>query len=97
MPGLMMPDGELLEREIDRSGTTGPSIVILYNCDCHAFDEVVLQIEKATGFGLEKAEAIALEAHLKGRAIAFSGESDECERVAAVLRAIKLQVETDRS
>jgi ATP-dependent Clp protease adaptor protein ClpS len=75
----------------------GPWIVILYNDDYHDFAEVILQLQKATGYSLEKAEAIAYEAHTTGRAIAFTGTYEECERVAGVLRQIRLQVETDRA
>ena len=75
----------------------GPWVVILYNDDYHGFDEVILQVQKATGCSLETAEAITYEAHLTGRAIAYTGTAEECERVAGVLRQIRLQVETDRA
>jgi len=72
-----------------------PWVVILYNDDWHGFDEVTLQIQKATGYDLERAERIMYEAHTAGRAIAYEGTNEDCERVAAVLRQIRLQVETD--
>lgn len=75
----------------------GPWVVILYNDDYHGFDEVILQLQKATGCSLEQAVAITAEAHNTGRAIAFTGTHEECERVAGVLRQIRLQVETDRA
>jgi ATP-dependent Clp protease adaptor protein ClpS len=76
---------------------SGPWVVILYNDDYHGFDEVILQLQKATGCSLEDAEAIAFEAHSTGRAVAYSGTQDECEQVAGILRQIRLQVETDRA
>ena len=76
---------------------SGPWIVILYNDDYHSFDEVILQLQKATGCSLETAEAIADAAHTTGRAIAYTGTLEECERVAGILRQIRLQVETDRA
>jgi ATP-dependent Clp protease adapter protein ClpS len=83
---------------VDRGEQTDhPFVVILYNCDCHTFDEVILQMQKATGCSVEKASQVAHEVHNSGRAIAFSGSLEKCEKVAAVLRQIKLQVETDRS
>ena len=85
-----------IERDNSRRSESGAWIVILYNCDCHTFDEVILQLQKSIGCDLEKAEALAVEAHISGRVIAFSGDFDECERVAASLRSIKLQVETDK-
>lgn len=69
--------------------------VILYNDEYHSVDEVVLQIQKATGCELHEAVEIMLEAHTKGRAVCFRGEREECQRVARVLREIKLQVEVD--
>lgn len=81
-----------LEEHVD-----SPWVVILYNDDWHPYDQVVFQVQKATGCSLEKAVWITQEAHTTGRAVAFSGSLEECERVAAVLRAIKLQVETDKA
>ena len=86
-------------RPRERSGPPveqgGPWIVILYNCDCHTFDEVIAQLQIATRCGQPTAEQIAEEAHHHGRAIAYTGEESECERVAGILRSIGLQVETD--
>lgn len=76
--------------------TDEPWIVILYNDDWHPFDQVVLQVQKATGCTLEKAVWITHEAHFTGRAVAYSGTLEECERVAGVLRAIRLEVQVDK-
>ncbi|HET6382334.1 MAG TPA: ATP-dependent Clp protease adaptor ClpS [Armatimonadota bacterium] len=75
----------------------GPWVVILYNDEYHGIDEVVLQVQKATGCSLEKAVLITFTAHTEGRAICYDGTETECERVAGVLRQIRLQVETDRA
>lgn len=74
-----------------------PWVVILYNCDCHSYEEVIFQVQRATGCSLEKAVWITHEAHVTGRAITYSGTLEECERVARVLRDIQLQVETDKA
>ena len=74
----------------------GPWVVILYNCDCHDFDEVIHQVQIATACGQARAEQIAEEAHQRGRAIALTGEQNDCERAAGILRSIGLQVETDK-
>lgn len=87
-----------IEREsqtIDERDTDPTHRVILYDDDWHGMDEVVLQIQKATGYDLERAMEIMLEAHAKGRAICFRGARDKCHRVAGVLRQIQLQVEVD--
>ena len=96
MHEILLPDSESIERTDDIARSGGPWVVILYNCDCHSFDEVILQLQKATGCSLEKAAEISLEAHTRGRAIALTGSSEDCERAAGVLRSIRLQVETDR-
>jgi ATP-dependent Clp protease adapter protein ClpS len=72
-----------------------PWKVILYNDDIHTFDEVILQLQKALKCSAQRAERIAFEAHTKGKAIAFSGEFDECFRVAGILREIQLIVEIE--
>ncbi|MCA1595346.1 MAG: ATP-dependent Clp protease adaptor ClpS [Chloroflexi bacterium] len=74
-----------------------PWVVILYNDNYHPIDEVVLQLQKATGCSLERAITVTLTAHTQGRAIAYEGSLDDCERVVVVLREIRLQVETDRA
>ncbi len=69
-----------------------PWNVILYNDDHHTINEVILQIQKATGASPQTAFEITMEAHTKGKAVCFSGVLDECERVATILREIKLTV-----
>lgn len=72
-----------------------PWKVVLYNDDIHTFDEVILQLQKAIGCSVQRAESIAFEAHTKGKAVAFSGEFNECFRVMGVLREIQLVVEIE--
>jgi ATP-dependent Clp protease adaptor protein ClpS len=82
----------------DQAGGSGsPYIVIVYNDDVHTFEQVEIQLQKATGCTKEKAEALAIEIDSKGRAVVFGGGADECERAANILRQIRLQVETDRT
>lgn len=83
------------DKEQQDDESAGGFRVILYNDEIHSVDEVVLQIQKATGCDLEKAIEIMLEAHTRGRAICFRGGREECHRVARVLREIRLQVEVD--
>nr|BCX00170.1 MAG: ATP-dependent Clp protease adaptor protein ClpS [Bacteroidota bacterium] len=70
-----------------------PWRVILYNDDIHTFDEVILQLQKATGCSLERAEQIAWTAHTQGKAVAYEGEFEDCLRVQGVLREIGLITE----
>ena len=72
-----------------------PGRVILYNDDWHSFDDVIDQLIKATGCDEATAEAHAWTVHTQGRAQVFEGARADCERVAGVLREIRLQVEVD--
>lgn len=91
----LLPDQEQEERLDDPYGEDGPWVVILYNDDWHPFDEVVAQVMKATGCSMARAYSVTVEAHVQGRAIALTASREECERAAAILRQIRLQVETD--
>lgn len=99
-PGPSSPKVQLLpaplqEDSLDFAGDSGPWVVILYNDDWHTIDQVALQVALATGYPMLRSLEITMEAHSRGRAIAYTGSREECERVAAVLRRIRLQVETD--
>jgi len=96
-PGVQTIDAPDEREQRTPPGSDGPFVVILYNCDCHTFDDVITQLVKATGCTEERAEAHAMEVHTKGRSIVYSGDDEECEKVAGILRQIKLQVETDKS
>jgi ATP-dependent Clp protease adaptor protein ClpS len=95
---LVLPEKPLVcprVEEEEEARLRRPWIVILYNDEWHPYDQVVFQVQKATGCSLEEAEWITWEAHTHGRAIAYTGAAEECERVANILREIRLQVETD--
>lgn len=66
--------------------------VILFNCDCHSFDEVERVLIKATRCSLAKARAISTEVHTKGSAIVYNGPRERCEAVAEVIGSIGLAV-----
>jgi ATP-dependent Clp protease adapter protein ClpS len=99
-PGMADPLLETRELprydEVEVTDDDGPFVVILYNDDYHAIDEVVSQIQRATGYAFERCVGIMFEAHTRGRSIAYTGTQEACERAAAILRQIRLQVETDR-
>lgn len=83
------------ERDSTGGSGTGDYRVILYNDEWHGQDEVILQLQKATGCDLHTAISIMLEAHTRGRARCYHGSRAECHRVARVLREIHLQCEVD--
>lgn len=75
--------------------TASPGRVILYNDDWHTFDDVARQLVKAIACTYEEGERHAFIVHTQGRSMVYTGARDECERVAGVLRQIRLQVEVD--
>ncbi len=77
----------------DKTKIDTPWKVLLFNDEEHSFDEVILQVQKATGCSLLKASKITLEAHQKGKAAVYSGKFAECLKVAGILREIQLVVE----
>lgn len=65
---------------------------VLFNCDCHSFEQVIRQLVKAINCGRQRAEVLAWEAHRSGSAVVYQGHRERCEAVAAVLEEIALQV-----
>jgi ATP-dependent Clp protease adaptor protein ClpS len=76
----------------DSHGTGGAWKVVLFNCDCHSFDEVERQLMKAIHCSLARARECSWEVHSRGSAVVCSGHRERCEAVAAVLEDIRLVV-----
>ena len=89
------PEVDVLVEEETHERFDAPWKVILYNDNIHSFDEVILQLVKATGCSLQRAENIAWKAHTEGKAVAFEGSFEECFRVQGVLREIQLVTEIE--
>jgi len=77
---------EVLTEELVHSGWS----VLLFNDEVHTFDEVIIQLIKATGCSRGQAEDMTWKVHLEGRARVFTGEFEECLRVEAILSMIGL-------
>lgn len=71
------------------------SRVILYNDELHTFDEVILQLMKATGCTMMEAEGFAFEVDSRGLARVYEGEMGNCLRVSSVLEEIALHTEIE--
>ena len=69
-----------------------PWVTILWNCECHTFEQVANQLIKAIGCSYDEGMAIAWRVHNDGKAVVRIGPRAECERVARILAAIGLQV-----
>jgi len=66
--------------------------VVLFNCDCHTFDEVERQLMKAVHCSLSVARKYSWEVHSKGSSVVYRGHLERCEAVADVLADIRLIV-----
>lgn len=70
-----------------------PWYVVLFNDEVHSFDDVIIQLIKATGCAENRAESLAWTVHSRGKARVFDGSFVECFRVLHVLREIALSTE----
>jgi ATP-dependent Clp protease adaptor protein ClpS len=88
----------LIEQEIE-SGIDveikEPAKVVLFNDEVHTFEEVIIQIIRATGCDLSKAESLTWEVHHTGKAIVFIGELLKCTQVSSVLEEIELMTQIE--
>ncbi|MBI4346935.1 MAG: ATP-dependent Clp protease adaptor ClpS [Elusimicrobia bacterium] len=92
--GAAAPIG--VEEEQDTSNADYAWKTVLFNCECHTFDEVERQLMKATHCSLGRARELAWEVHSKGLAIVYNGPRERCEAVAAILEDIGLIVKVSQ-
>ena len=69
-----------------------PWNVILINDEWHTFDEVIIQLMKATACTSDRAAEIAWEVHNTGQSICYTGPKERAELVASILEEIDLAV-----
>ena len=72
-----------------------PWRVVLYDDDVHTFDDVIVQVVKATGCTPERAARHAWTVHTEGKDCVYTGEFFECLRIQGVLREIELVTEIE--
>ena len=89
------PETEVLVSEEEEERIATPWRVILYNDEIHTFEEVIVQLVKATGCTEQQAEKWAWQVHTNGKACVFEGEFEECFRVQGVLKEIGLVTEVE--
>ncbi|MBI9071656.1 MAG: ATP-dependent Clp protease adaptor ClpS [Melioribacteraceae bacterium] len=88
-----LPKG-IFDPELEEQTTiTLPFRVVLFNDDWHSFDEVIVQLMKATMCTFEAARGYAFEVHVRGKAIVYSGDISKCLRVSSVLEEIALHTQ----
>lgn len=92
---LVRPLGEPEIIEEESTGADLPAKVILFNDDWHTFEEVIVQLMKATGCGRERAEALTWEVHTRGKAAVYEGTLTECLQVSSILEEIALHTQIE--
>jgi ATP-dependent Clp protease adaptor protein ClpS len=85
-----VPQGEV--EEVTASEVAPPWMTILHNCDCHTFEQVVRQLQKAIACTEQEGWKIAWQVHHSGKAVVKVGAEAECVRVGNILAAIGLVV-----
>lgn len=97
LPAPASAQGTLIKRE--PTGRSRPEFAwksILFNCDCHTFREVALQLVKAVGCSYEQGMQLANVVHYTGSATVYSGPKERCEAVVEVLESIGLIARVER-
>ncbi len=89
---------EVIDNQTDtETELDNPWQVVLFNDEVHSFDEVILQIQKATGYALERAVELTIRVHQKGKALVYMGSKEKCEKVSSVLQQIQLIVQIEKT
>lgn len=65
--------------------------VILWNCNCHTFEDVAKALVIAVRCSLEKGYNYAETINNSGKAIVYTGHKERCEAVAEVLKDARLR------
>ncbi len=94
-PAAPETDVAVAEDVADETRLGHPWRVILYDDDVHTFDDVIVQVMKATGCAEQQAARHAWTVHTEGKDCVYEGEFFECLRVQGVLREIQLVTEIE--
>ena len=78
--------------EVVAEAVAPPWMTVLHNCDCHTFEQVVRQLQKAIACSEAEGWELAWQVHNTGKAVVKVGPETECVRVGNVLAAIGLVV-----
>ncbi len=84
------PDSDI--EAIDQEAVAPPWMTILHNCECHTFEQVVKQLQKAIGCSEAKGWELAWQVHNTGKAVVKVGAEGECVRAGNILASIGLIV-----
>ena len=85
-----------VEETVDEA-VAPPWMTILHNCDCHTFEQVVRQLQKAIACTEAEGWEIAWQVHNTGKAVVKIAPEPECVRVGNILAAAGLVVTVTQS
>lgn len=66
--------------------------VILFNCNCHTFDDVIKQLMAGLGCSSEKASQLTYVADQFGSVKVYEGDKESCDKVADIIGSTGLIV-----
>lgn len=92
-PAIAEP--EVLVVTTDETKVQTPWRVILFDDDVHTFEDVILQLMKATGCTEQQGQKHAWSVHTRGKDLVYEGDFFECFRVQGVLKEIQLVTEIE--
>ena len=76
----MTSPAEVRDPEIDEvAETESPWIVLVWNDPINLMSYVTFVFQKLFGYSVEKATALMLDVHEKGRAVVSNGTREKCE------------------
>ena len=90
---IVVVDPTIKDETTDQTGTGYGWKCILFNCNCHSFQDVEIALAKA---GVPDGKKIAVVVHNKGSAVVFSGEPQQCEAIAMILEDAGLNVKVSQ-
>ena len=70
--------------------------VILFNCNCHTFDDVIEQLMTALGCSSEKASQLTYVADQFGSVKVYEGSKEDCDKVADIIGGTGLVVKVSQ-
>src|SRR5262245_58204416 len=78
--------------DVTEGAVAPPWLTILHNCECHTFEQVVRQLQKAIACSEAEGWEIAWQVHNTGKAVVKIAPEAECVRVGNILASIGLVV-----
>lgn len=97
MATVDLPEAITLDDLEVGDGLDNPWQAVLYNCDCHTYEQVIRQLMIAIHCSHEQAYELAWIVDHHGRASVYIGDQEACERVVHILRDIGLRAEVEVS